>query len=116
MSEKAKENFIKLTELSRQADEIRERLLLTDYSINDIIIKFFYTKTDKSLKFNTFMGWMSEGYKVKKGEKGYLIWSRPKKKIDKEKNENAESKENDHRKYFISYIFSNKQVELIKGQ
>ena len=116
MSDKAKENFIKLTELSRQADEIRTKLLLNS-SINDVIIKFIYCKVKKNLKFNTFMGWQSEGYKVKKGEKGFLIWSRPKKKLDKEKkNENAESEAGDNRKYFISYIFCSEQVEKLKEQ
>lgn len=111
----------KLRELSQQAKTLKETLIegattpelalyYSSMTVNDIIIKYFY-KNDQNTEFHTFKGWLSNGHAVKKGEKAFLVWGRPKAVQDK-----AQGKENDDDTDFypISFIFSNAQVEPLK--
>lgn len=87
--------------------------------INEAIINEFY-KDDKNIEFNTFKGWKEKNLIVKKGSKGFSIWSKP----IKNKKENAESKqdvkqetEENGRKFFgMAYLFSNAQVEPLNAK
>lgn len=113
----------KLRELSQQAKALKETLIegattpenalyYSSLTVNDVIIKQFY-KDDKNTEFHTFKGWLKEGHAVKKGEKAFLIWGRPKAVQDKEKGKQTEEGDNTDF-YPISFIFSNAQVEPLK--
>ena len=79
------------------------------------ILKKYYSKKYGVEKFNTFKGWKEEGFKVKKGSKGFLFWSKPKKKEKvQEEQEQKEDTKNEKAKYYLSYLFSNLQVEPIE--
>ena len=77
--------------------------------INDAIINEFY-KDGENLEFNTFKGWKEKNLIVKKGSKGFSIWSKPIKGKKKESDE--EITDENGRKFFgMAYLFSNAQVE-----
>lgn len=62
----------------------------------------------------TFWTWKEQGFKVKKGEKGFPIWSRPKDIIQTEK---TGHEVNDDTKFFgLAYMFHKGQVENAKQE
>ena len=90
-------------------------------TINDAIMETLYKQGGHRI-FNTFMGWKRLGKKVKKGEKAFLLWGRPKDQhgnpaTDREENnQEAETAvqdptEENYKFYPIAYLFSNRQVE-----
>lgn len=117
------EKRLYLRELSAKAKQIKEQLIedaktpaqaleASSLRINDIIIKYFY-KTPLHQEFNTFKGWLKEGFCVQKGQKAFLVWGRPKGVQDREQGKDtAEDETTDF--YPLSFIFSNAQVEPIK--
>lgn len=98
-------------------------------TINDAIMETLY-KQDNHKIFNTFMGWKRIGKKVKKGEKAFLLWGRPKDQhgnlaTDTEENNQEEKEaetvvqeptEENYKFYPIAYLFSNAQVEDIEQE
>ena len=103
--------------LSLQAKEIREQKGEEEKTINDIIIETFY-KNETHQEFKSFKGWIKKGFSVKKGEKAFLVWGRP-----KQENKNGEIEpviENEESEngtfYPISFIFSNAQVQPLKSK
>lgn len=114
-------NKVKLLQMSAKAKSYQKMLELqgTMLSINKII-ETMYAKEIKEknnvqeVKFNTFKGWKKEGKQVKKGSKGYPIWSKPKPINEKneEKSELINTDGSQARSFFrMAYIFSNLQVE-----
>jgi hypothetical protein len=118
MSEKTKENREKLHKLSLIAKEMQTTYILNGLeppNINFLIVENMYKKDDKELIFNTFNEWKEQGFYVKKGEKAYLIWSRPVDNL-KEEEKTEEDKQNKTGKFFaVSYIFSSKQVAKMES-
>lgn len=110
----------------RPIDQARERLKLlseevrdlvedgTFETINDAIMETLY-KSREHRTFNSFMGWKQQGKQVKKGEKAFLLWSKPKyipKEAATQDNEGEEKEQEDEYKFYgIAYLFSNAQVE-----
>ena len=85
-------------------------------TVNDAIMETLY-KSREHRTFNSFMGWKQQGKQVKKGEKAFLLWSKPKNitKDPKPDEETEESTQDDMYKYYgIAYLFSNAQVEDIE--
>jgi hypothetical protein len=80
--------------------------------VNDLLIDMYAQKLGCGKSdFNTFFGWKEKGFKVKKGEKGYAIWSRPKDVIREEK---TGQPADDETKFFgLSYMFHKGQVETL---
>ncbi len=102
------ENAIEQAEDLAEKEEFQDILLM---SVNDKIMYFIYN-INNDLIFNTFRGWLKEGFKVNKGEKAYLIWGRP---LDIAKNEKLkkdlpEDEKNKKTFFPVSYIFSSNQV------
>lgn len=109
----------------RPIDEARERLKLlslevkdlvedgTFFTINDAIVETLY-KDDTHRLFKSYRQWKKEGHQVRKGEKAFLLWARPK-EIQKPIEEEVKSDDLDEIiKYFpIAYLFSNAQVDPI---
>jgi hypothetical protein len=101
-----KKQLLKL--LSQKAKKVQE-LEEEERNINSILIDFYTNETHT--EFKTFKGWLAEKKKVKKGEKGFFVWSKKLKAADK--TEGAE--EDKEFKFFgIAYLFSNAQVEEFK--
>lgn len=121
-SEKIKQKRIVLNNLSVKAKEIREGLVknaiekgndsaalaAASRTLNSIIIEFFYKKNGHD-DFRTFKEWTREGKRVKRGEKGFIIWGRPLNVIKEERQEPTSDEES---KFFpVSHLFSNMQIE-----
>jgi hypothetical protein len=106
-----------LIQLSAQAKEIQLLEIETgedDRNINSILIDDFYTDS-KNQTFNTFHEWLNQGFKVKKGEKAFLVWGRKRKNNqDQENKEPKTEAEKVFSFYPLCYLFSNAQVEPIK--
>lgn len=87
-------------------------------TINDAIMETLY-KSPEHRTFNSFMSWKQQGKKVKKGEKAFLLWSKPKhipKETIPQADESEENKQEDEYKFYgIAYLFSNAQVEDIEA-
>lgn len=111
----------------RPIDEARERLkllseevadLVTDgtfFTINDAIMETLY-KDDTNRIFKSYRVWKKEGYQVRKGEKAYILWARPK-EIQRTIEEATEKEKEKLMQYFpIAYLFSNAQVDKIDDE
>ncbi len=75
-------------------------------TVNEAVIKLCYMR-DGHDEFKKFNQWLNEGKRVKKGEKGFPVWARPK---DMKKDEHPDL-EDDFSFFPICYLFSNAQVE-----
>lgn len=97
-------------------------------TINTAIMETLY-KDGNHLTFNTFLRWKKLGKSVKKGEKAFLLWSKPirtgeaKQTEETAQNEEAENvllspeEEAVYKYYGIAYLFSNAQVEdMLKAE
>lgn len=115
-----KEKYFFLSNLSKSLIEAIEEDELTaeyfeDCENTNAILKKYYKNKYRVEEFNTFAGWKKEGFKVRKGAKAFLIWSKPKKKEKaQEEQEKKEDPKNEKAKYYLSYLFSNLQVEEIE--
>lgn len=77
-----------------------------------------YAELEGTDEFNSFKGWKDKGFKVKKGEKAYRVYSAPKKSSMKVEIQDMdtgkrEEKEFSKTRYFQACIFSRNQVEPI---
>jgi hypothetical protein len=80
--------------------------------VNDLLIEMYAKQLGCSKSdLNTFFGWKEKGFRVKKGEKGYAIWSRPKDIIREEKT--GQPAEDETKFFGLSYMFHRGQVETI---
>lgn len=94
-----------------------EKVLQNKYKVIDTVYK-----DKKNVEFKSYREWKKEGYQVRKGEKAFLLWGRPKEhQIDEDKNKteitNKEPMDENHDPYFpVAYVFSNAQVDLREHQ
>ena len=89
-----------------KAETAFEALEIANRPLN-YYLKIYYSLPE-GIELNTFAGWMAQGKKVKKGEKGLKFFSQPR-KIQKE-NESGEKV--DKGLFFgVSYLFTENQVE-----
>lgn len=88
----------------------KEVIKLVDDSktVNQILIDWYTNETHK--EFHSFWDWKKLGFKVKKGEKAFFVWS--KKRETKKENEKGEEEEFSF--FSLAYLFSNAQVEPLK--
>ncbi len=111
------------TDQPRQPNPNRERLkefsaglqLLVKMGVydcvNEALIDIHYRR-DGHTTFNTFHQWLELGKCVKKGEKGFVVWSSPKQAKRKGAAEQPSEDGSDEYKLFgICYLFSNLQVD-----
>ena len=104
----------KLKELSTEAREIRNSDPdFSSLTLNQIIIEVFYLD-DINTEFHSFKNWIKLGKRVKKGEKGFVIWGKPLQKDKKDEKQQEPDDNEDKRDFWpITYLFSDAQVELI---
>lgn len=120
--ESIQEKRERLKDLSSRAKAIREELIkksktpqqveaLEAMTINEIIVKYIY-KDENNQNFDTFKGWIKNGFAVRKGEKAFLLWGRKKQTV-----EDAEGQEKTEELEFfpVTYVFSNQQVRAFKN-
>jgi hypothetical protein len=110
MTEAMKQKRQVLSEKSRDVAPLVERGEFD--TINEAVINTFY-KTAEHTEFNTFEQWKAKGYQVIKGEKAFIVWSRPQAALDEEKGK--EIGEENSRFFRLCFLFSNKQVRPIKS-
>ncbi len=98
-------------------------------TINEAIMETLY-KQGNHKTFNTYIGWQKRGKKVKKGEKAFLLWGRPKDQhgnpvTDNNEEHSQEEKDSEttqdptkeNFKFFpVVYLFRNEQVENIVAE
>jgi hypothetical protein len=77
-------------------------------SVNDGLRLIYSTRDNVANDFRTFAGWLSAGYAVKKGAKGYTLWSAPKEGTK----ELVDGTEKEYKFWSFYYAFSLDQVEL----
>ena len=107
-----KEKRAILSELSRQAKKIQQQLIEEfdgkgDFfvpRVNDILLQMYAGETQA--EFKTFNEWKKQGKTVKKGEKAWVIWSKPR-KVEKEVDEQKE----EYEMFGLCFMFSETQVK-----
>tara|TARA_Y100000401_G_C8321737_1_gene225710 strand:- start:1109 stop:1438 length:330 start_codon:yes stop_codon:yes gene_type:complete len=102
-------NFSKLLQIGNQAKKLREQMIEKDAKFSLMPLNYFI-KLNYNLgnqKLNTFKKWKNQGFKVKKGEKGYLFFSAPKQVKVKTKAE----EEATYSRFMKCYLFAESQVE-----
>jgi len=77
--------------------------------VNEIVLDMYKNKEHQV--FNNFWEWKKLGFKVKKGESAFFVWS--KKRKGKEKTEGADQ-DKEFSFFSLAYLFSNAQVEPLK--
>lgn len=93
-----------LRSLSKEAKEI-VNVAEDEITINKILIDWYKDETHK--EFNSLWEWRKKGFKVKKGERAFFVWSR--KRRGEQEQENGEKEE--YSFFSLAYLFSNAQVE-----
>lgn len=77
-------------------------------SVNDALLQCYAEDLPEGTEFKSFNQWRKEGKRVKKGEKAYLLWGKPRQV------ENKHAEEDDSFKFFpLAYVFASDQVENV---
>lgn len=79
-------------------------------NVNPLLISFYQLETGCT-DFRTFKAWKEAGYMVRKGAKGYPIFSRPIGKIKEEKG--LTTNEGDYSHFGTCYLFNESQVDKV---
>lgn len=108
MKKQINEKRQKLIKLSIQAKQIAKA---TDSTVNEVLLNIFYQEEEGGeLEFSTYKGWKEKGYQVRKGEKSFAIWGKPR----KAQKVNAETSEEEKYKYWpMAFLFRADQVDKV---
>lgn len=101
-----------LKSLSIKAKELIELGQTEATNVNSVLMNWLTNDTHK--EFNNFWEWKKKGFKVKKGAKGFFVWSKKRKAVDKELSTEEEQKE--YSFFTLAFLFSNAQVEPLKAK
>jgi hypothetical protein len=104
---------INLIDKVNQVKSLFPDLLAKGVRVNDLLLEVYKYETGQS-EFKSFKQWLAEGFKVKKGEHGFPVFSRPKNVINQEKNKDSNQDQNQEPgkgKFFRCYLFHAGQVE-----
>jgi hypothetical protein len=85
-------------------------LLSQGITFNQILVESYKIETGAT-EFKTFKAWKESGMIVKKGEKGFPVFSRPSKAIKEEQGKNTEGERS---YFFTAYLFNELQVQPIE--
>lgn len=105
-------------------DIAAKKAILPHLTTNDIIKELYEGDVEEKTgtrpkTWATFNQWKEKGYRVKKGEKAFRVWSRPNPVKSKDANGNpitetaADSAESE-KHFFVACIFNEMQVEKIE--
>jgi hypothetical protein len=102
---------------------------IMETNLNDIIVGHYSHEIGQHPSdFKTYLGWKAEGYQVKKGEKGFAVWSCPKQQRmseDYEKSNPSKARsappsevlgQDEFNFYGMAYLFHVGQVEAIEKE
>lgn len=96
-----REALVKASKVARSLKSLEE----IDGTINYVLLNYIYETGDAN-EFKTFDEWKIDGYGVRKGEKAFIAWGKPRERVTKGGKE---------LKYFpVIHLFSDKQVYRIK--
>lgn len=105
----------KRKELRELSNELKEDLAEGE-KLNDLIIEHYKEGNPEIESFNTYRGWRKEGFQVKKGEKAFLVWGRPKNLQEGESQQATDDGDEDKDFYPVAFIFSNLQVRALQQE
>jgi len=95
------------TELKTLAKKVKPTLP-DGMGMNEYLVNMYKAQTG-CINFRTFKAWKDAGFSIKKGSKGYPIFSRPIGIIKTEKGK--EASEEDYSRFGTCYLFNESQVE-----
>lgn len=107
--------------LKAQSRAVRELVDSGKYkTVNDALIETVYND-EKHHEFKSYDQWSTEGYQVRKGEKGFLLWGKPKEHepVESKQTPDTTDKEtkDEHYSYFpVIRVFSDAQVDQKEHQ
>lgn len=103
------ENRNTLKALSQQIKPlIKEGVFST---VNEGLIEIYKENNPEIKEFNTFWQWKDKGFTILKGSKAFLVWGQPVSRPQ----ENEGSDEDEFNFFPLCYLFSNLQVNKLKG-
>lgn len=80
-------------------------------TVNDALLSMY--KEQGHTEIHSFKKWLELGYVVRRGEKALLLWGKPQKGLNQEKETEGEK---DEFKFFpLAYVFSQQQVEKLNS-
>lgn len=85
-------------------------------TVNEALLDLYRQQEGTEATFNTFREWKEMGYSIKKGERAFLVWGRPKdaQRVETHPDESGEA---DEYKFFpLAFLFSSNQVEKKGGE
>ncbi len=103
MNQSIKEKRKELSALSRSVQMlVKEGAYDT---VNEGLLDIY--SDGEELEFNTFKQWKGKGFSVKKGEKAFLVWGKPRQVPVTE----PDDEEDEFKFWPLCYLFSEQQVE-----
>jgi len=84
-----------------------KHLISPNLTMNELLVIQYKAETGATT-FKTFKQWKEEGKMIRKGERGYPVFSRPIGVIKAEKGKEARPEENKH--FGTCYLFNENQV------
>ena len=104
---KKRTQFYKLSNLSQQL------LMDEQSSVNQQLLNFYTKSLPTGTTLQSYYAWAEMGYFIKRGEKGYAIWGKPRNRRNYSELATAEMPERE-KFYPIIYLFSSLQVQKRK--
>lgn len=112
---KAREHRNSLVNELAQKGESQKAMLIDARTLNSFILELFY-EDDENTEFHTFREWLSMGYSVIKGSKGFPLWGRPLREQTEEQGKDPGDLDEQTARFFpLSYVFSNVQVQKLES-
>lgn len=113
MERQNKQPSAKRQELKALSNAVKPLVQAGEYdSVNAALIGTY--TSEKHTEFKSFRRWQAEGMQVKKSEKAFLLWAKPKPIGKKEQAEETDEQEDEF--FPVAYLFSNAQVTARKGE
>lgn len=119
--EKAQKDYSLLCKLAAQAKQMREKESIAAKSVEESLsilstplnryIKKIYKLEDQEL--HTFNKWKEKGFKVKKGEKGFIFFSTPKTFKKEVETVKGDKQDISFQRFCKCFLFSANQVEAV---
>lgn len=105
MSEAIKEKRRQLIELSQCAKVLVKEGVFG--SVNEALLAMYADDNKEIDEFNTIKQWNEKGYRVKKGEKAFLVWGSPR---QAEQVPDGSSEPEEYKYWPVCFLFANTQV------
>ena len=94
----------------RNAKSPEELLFWASVRINDLIKETYYVQAGTD-DFRTFTDWHEAGFKIKRGEKGWIIWAQKRSVANPGQSPQDGEMVDEYQFFPTCYLFNNNQVE-----